>query len=154
MKPAPTVVYVTAKRGHAEMLEKLTYDGIHFNARWMFQRYRGDRPVNHWLKENFADAVSAHYVVLYVEPGDMLCTSLLEVGHALAFGKPILIAGDRNKANELMEEFSEAWVKNLPNKGVDPWCAYHLVKITGTMDQTIEFIKNEQRTKKLTHEGK
>lgn len=162
----PIVVYVTAKREHAPVLEKLSYEGIHFNARWMFMRHRGNRPVTHWLRENFADAVSAHFVVLYVEPGDKLKTSLIEVGHAMAHDKTILIAGDRQAASKVMEGLAELsgkdpeamfandWIKNLPHRDIDPWCGFTGVKVTGTMDQTVEYIRSLQRTKVLfNHRG-
>jgi hypothetical protein len=102
---------------------------------------RGDMPVTHWLRENFDDAIASHYVVLYLEPGDDLNTSLIEVGHAMAHGKAILLAGDRH--------FTEEEV-GLPHKACKKWAGFDKVRATGSLEQTLMFIKREVAQHNLT----
>lgn len=128
-------VYITAKREHAEKITKAIPDGFHCNSRWPYMLHTGERPVTHWLRENFDDAVASDFVIFYVEPGDNLKTSLIEVGHALAWGKRIFIASDRQ-----LNESDECLL--VPHKGLDPWMAFDEVKFTGNLKQTFAYIKN------------
>jgi hypothetical protein len=127
-------VYITSKREHAEKLRALKMDGIHINARWLWMGERGDMPVTHWLNENFIDAINSDYVILYVERDDDLNTSLIEVGHALSYRKPILIAGERQFTDEEL---------GLPHKACKKWIGFDGVKATGSLEQTLMFIKRE-----------
>lgn len=129
-------VYITAKREHADKLKDLRVDGIHINARWLHMIERGEQPVTHWLQENFDDAVMSHFVIFYVEAGDKLKTSLIEVGNALAYGKKVFIA-----SNYVLYEENPKQV--LPHKDLAPWFAFDNIKITGTLEQTFEFIKQQ-----------
>ena len=139
-------VYVTAKREHGEKILAAFPDGFHCNARWIYMLGSGERPVTHWLRENFDDAIASHFVVLYVEAGDNLRTSLIEVGHAIAHGKKVFIAGDRN--------FEE--LKGMPHKNLIPWASYTShVKISGSLEQTFSYIKRIAFPKSFTgNDGK
>lgn len=137
-------VYVTAKREHGEKILAAFPDGFHCNARWIYMLGTGERPVTHWLMENFDDAIASHYVIFYVEAGDNLRTSLVEIGHALAHGKKIFIAGDR--------DFDE--LHGFPHKNLIPWANYgRQIKITGSLKQTFAFIKGLNKGKVMGHDG-
>lgn len=137
-------VYITSKREHANKILAAVPDGIHCNARWIYMLESGERPVTHWLRENFDDAIAAHYVILYVEAGDNLRTSLIEVGNALAWGKKVFIAGERN--------FDE--LKGFPHKNLMPWASFtQQVKITGSLEQTFAHIKGLNPRKVIGHDG-
>lgn len=138
-------IYVTAKREHGEKILDEFPDGFHCNARWIYMLQSGERPVTHWLRENFDDAIASHFVILYVEPGDNLRTSLVEIGHALAYGKKVFIAGDR--------DFDE--LKGMPHKNLLPWASYTAqIKVTGSLAQTFEFIRKFARPERVkNHDG-
>lgn len=129
-------VYITAKREHADKLKNLRVDGIHINARWLHMIERGEQPVTHWLQENFDDAVMSHFVIFYVEAGDKLKTSLIEIGNALAYGKQIFIASDRKLADDPEQQ-------TLPHKDLAPWVAFAGIKFTGTLEDTFAYIKQQ-----------
>lgn len=138
-------VYITAKREHAEKILAAVPDGFHCNARWIYMVNSPARPVTHWLMENFDDAIASHFVIFYVEAGDRLRTSLVEVGNAIAHGKKIFIAGERDFEDH----------KGLPHRDLDPWVGYtSQVKISGTLAQTFAFIKRLARPEIITkHDG-
>lgn len=130
-------IYITAKREHANKIRLSVPDGFHCNARWIYMGHIAERPVTHWLNENFDDAIMSHFVIFYVEPGDKLKTSLLEVGNALAHRKQIFIASDK--------KLSEGDIGQvvLPHKDLDPWIGFEQIKYTGTLAQTFTAIKNQ-----------
>lgn len=135
-------VYFTAKREHADEILASIPDGFHCNSRWIYMLQSGERPVTHWLRENFDDAIASHYVVFFLKPGDNLKTSLVEVGNAIAHGKMIFIAGDR--------DFEE--LKGLPHKDIEPWCGFtNQVKITGSLEQTFAFIRKIAFPRNVVH---
>lgn len=137
-------IYVTAKREHAEKIKAAIPDGFHCNARWIYMLGSGERPVTHWLMENFDDAIAAHFVILYVEAGDNLRTSLVEVGHALAHGKKIFIAGER--------DFEE--LRGFPHKNLIPWANYtRQIKLTGSLEQTFKFIRSLNPRRNINNDG-
>ena len=125
-------IYATSKREHGEKILAAVPDGFHCNARWIYMLGSGQRPVTHWLQENFDDAIASHFVLLYVERDDNLKTSILELGHAIAHNKKIFIAGER--------DFEE--MHGLPHKDLEPWVGFTShVKVTGSLAQTFAFIK-------------
>lgn len=133
MKMRQIKVYITSKREHAKFLSKIEIDGIHIISRWLWTAGRGDIPVTHWLTENFVDMANADYVVLYVEKDDDLNASLLELGAAMYLGKKILIAGERDFDQD----------GGVPHKSVRKWSGMQGVRITGTLEATLLFIKKE-----------
>lgn len=89
-------VYFASKRIHADMLRALRPDGFHFNGRWLETAnlaINAAKPASHWLEENFSDIKEADFVVVYAEDGETLKTALVEVGWAMAWGKPVIVVG-------------------------------------------------------------
>lgn len=118
-------VYTSAKIDHAVKLKAADQDGFHFNARWLDTAEAGRqrlKPVTHWQQENFDDIVAAHFFLLYVEPGDHLKGSLVELGYAIGRGKMCWIAGDGNGVDVLTE--AEVGFQRFPHRDILPWGLY------------------------------
>jgi hypothetical protein len=118
-------VYTSAKLEHAAKLKAVSQDGFHFNARWLDTADAGRqrlKPVTHWQQENFDDIVAAHFFLLYVEPGDHLKGSLVEIGYAIGRGKKCWIAGDGNGV-DVITEATTGHVR-LPHRDILPWSMY------------------------------
>lgn len=136
-------IYVTSKREHADKILKSIPDGFHCNARWPYMLHTGVRPVNHWLRENYDDAIASHFVIFYVEAADELNVSLLELGNACAYDKQIFVATDRIIEDEI-----------LPHKKLKNWVGLDNVKITGTLEQTYKYIRRQvEAPTRLWHTG-
>lgn len=121
-------VYTTAKVIHATMLKEVRakYDGIYFTARWPLVANISSenvRPVVYWLNDNFDDISRSDYVIIYAEPHDVLKTSLVEIGWAMAHGKIVYCVGN--------------------NAQFEPWNA--MCRRVGTFDEAIKRIKEEWR---------
>lgn len=100
-------VYFASKRHHADMLRALRPDGFHFNGRWLETAnlaINATKPASHWLEENFSDIKDADFVVVYAEKGEVLKTALVEVGWAIAWGRPVIVIGHH--------ESYEPWCRN------------------------------------------
>lgn len=140
-------VYTSSKLEHAAKLKAADQDGFHFNARWLDTADAGRqrlKPVTHWQQENFDDIVAAHFFLLYVEPGDHLKGSLVEMGYAIARGKKCWIAGDGNGANFITE--GNAGVLRLPHKDILPWGSYRqavriVPSLAHALGQMREFVR-------------
>lgn len=118
-------VYISAKLEHSRKLVGCAPDGFHSNARWIHMAEAGRtklKPVSHWQQENFDDIEMAHVFVLYVEPQDVLCGSLVELGHAIRAGKKIWIAGNGHGV-EVKPESQDNYI-TVPHAGVLPWGLY------------------------------
>jgi len=125
-------VYITAKVIHANMLKesRVKYDGIYFTARWSIVANISSesvRPVTYWLNDNFDDISRSDFVIIYAEKHDVLKTSLVEVGWAMAHGKPVYCVGD--------------------NAQFEPWNA--MCRRVSTLDEAIRRIKEEVRGAKF-----
>lgn len=140
-------IYWTAKREHANKILKAIPDGFHCNSRWVYMQQFGDRPVTHWLRENFDDAIASNFVGFLVEPGDKLKTSLIEIGNALAHGKKIFIASDT------LIDVDDPTL--MPHKDLMPWVGFgEQIKYTGTQKQTYKFIRKMVDDQRITkHDG-
>lgn len=91
-------VYTASKRIHAEKLRALEpRDMIHFNARWLDTANLSincTKPASKWQVENFDDIISADYILLYGERGDVMQGALIEAGFALAHQKIVYVVMD------------------------------------------------------------
>lgn len=116
-------VYTSAKVEHADKLKAVNQDGFHFNARWLDTADVGRqrlKPVTHWQQENFDDITAAHFFLLYVEPGDKLKGSLVEIGYAIGIGKKCWVAGDGHGVDIVCPDGA----LRMPHRDVLPWSMY------------------------------
>ena len=139
-------VYIASKRRHAAKLAAIDVPGIHVNSRWIDLALleagrKRKKPVTQWQQENFDDIASAHFIVLYLEPGDELEGALWETGYAAGLGKKIWIAGDGHGVDV---EIDEGVFKCLPHRGVLPWGLFRQqVRIVLSLETAFEAIRCE-----------
>ncbi len=141
-------VYITAKIIHAQMLteSRVKYDGIYFTAKWNIVANLSSekvRPVTYWLNDNFDDIARSDFVIIYAEPHDVLKTSLVEVGYAMAHNKPVyVVAPSSVAADDTL----------IINNQLEPWNA--MCRRTGSLDEAIKKIKEEVRGAKFETIGR
>lgn len=140
-------VYISAKLEHAAKLAALRFDGIHINSRWIEMADAGRKrmkPVTHWQQENFDDIDMAHFVILYLEPGDHLKGSLFEIGYAIRAGKKVWIAGDGHGVEVPWpaEAIHGDEPRRIPHKDIEPWCHYRQqIRVVDSLETAILQIK-------------
>lgn len=89
------MIYVASKVKHAEMWKTLRASGVPINSTWIHEARDKESPSlpDLWVR-CVGEARSAHAVLLYVEPGEVLKGALVEVGAALAYNVPVFIVGE------------------------------------------------------------
>lgn len=146
--PRQIKVYTASKIRHAATLLGLraTHDGFHLNARWLDTgnlASNSAKPVSHWLEENFDDIRAADYVLVYAEAGEHLKTALVEVGFALAYGKPVYVVG---KTDGAVSENPEAMLGGHPDFA--PWCMYsQLIHRMPTLQAALDHMREKETGK-------
>jgi nucleoside 2-deoxyribosyltransferase len=89
-------IYSAGKVWHAEKFRKLRDEKkVNITANWIDfgpQAFGDPRVWEHCLR----DIVRCDYLVLYCEPEDKLVGALVEIGHAIALGKPVYRIGKCN----------------------------------------------------------
>lgn len=139
-------VYISAKLEHAPKLAALKQDGFHINARWIDLAKVGRermKPVTHWQQENFDDIAMAHFVIMYLEPGDKLKGSLFEIGYAIGIGKKVWIAGDGHGVEmALPVQDGEDVTIRLPHRDIEPWARYRQsIRVVPSLDEAFTSIR-------------
>ena len=94
-----TKVYMASKLRHSAMLRELVLSrtDICFTARWPYFEHQvpdTKEHASHFWSHDFNDVTYAEVVVVYAEQDDKLRGALVEVGYALALGKPVIVIGD------------------------------------------------------------
>lgn len=94
-----TKVAWASKRHHADKILATRQDGFWYCSRWLETANlaaNASKPASHWMEENFSDIRDADWLVVYAEKGETLKTALVEVGWAMAWGKPVIVVGDHD----------------------------------------------------------
>ena len=139
----PIKIAFASKLDHAEKILAAQREGFHFISRWLYMGQASKKvakPASHWLEENFEDIKSADYVICYAEhvessindalEGEVLKTALVEVGWAMAWGKPVICIGN--------------------HESYRPWrAASHRVTTMPSLAAAITYIKTRHSTPKL-----
>jgi hypothetical protein len=101
----PLKIAFASKLDHAEEILKHQREGLHFISRWLYmgEASKKTKPTSHWLEENFEDIKSADYVICFAKhvpstvdenlETEVLKTALVEVGWAMAWGRPVIVIG-------------------------------------------------------------
>lgn len=92
-------VYTASKKTHAAKLKdfRSKVDGIYFTARWPITCLIEDekvKPARHWQQDNIDDIIRSDAILVYVESGEHLKGGLVEIGIAIAHGKPVFLVGE------------------------------------------------------------
>lgn len=94
-------IYPSSKVKHAPMWRELQQKvpNVFFNARWLKRAEKESElsvdDMRHLWMECMQDISSSEALLLYAEDGDTLRGALVEVGMALAMGKPVVLAMDQ-----------------------------------------------------------
>jgi hypothetical protein len=88
-------IYVASKVVHAEMWRQARANGLPIIATWIDEAGEGQTADYAELAGRcIREATSAHAVILFCQPGEVLKGALIEVGAALAVGIPVHAVGD------------------------------------------------------------
>jgi len=88
-------IYITSKTRHAERWRSLRSDGVPIISTWIDEAGVGE--VLDWRdlwRRCISEIASSSTLIVYIEPGDVLKGTLVEVGAALANNVPVLVVGD------------------------------------------------------------
>lgn len=94
-----TKVAWASKRHHADKILATRPDGFWYCSRWLETAnlsINAAKPASQWMEENFSDIRDCDFLIVYAEPGETLKTALVEVGWAMAWGKPVFVVGDHD----------------------------------------------------------
>lgn len=90
-------IYTASKTTHAQRWRMLRAVGCPVIATWIDEAGQGQTSDFADLWERcISEAAGADCVILYRQPGEVLKGALVEAGAALASGKPVLFAGDKD----------------------------------------------------------
>jgi len=88
-------VYGASKVKHAPMWQSLRASGINIISTWIDEAEKGvTLDFADLTNRCFREVAEADVILLYCLPGEILKGALMEVGAALALGKPIYCVGD------------------------------------------------------------
>lgn len=98
-----------------------------FNARWLRHFEIGtketpERAQVFWV-ENLEDIADADMVLYFAEEDDLMGGALIEVGAALAYGKPVMVVGS--------------------NRSHRSWVYHPLIRQCDSLDEAMEIINGE-----------
>lgn len=88
-------LYTASKTTHAHLWQALRSSGVPITATWIDEAGEGQTASYAELADRcIREVAQADAVLLYCAPGEILKGALIEVGAALALGKPVLCVGD------------------------------------------------------------
>ncbi|WP_201829673.1 hypothetical protein [Microvirga zambiensis] len=87
-------IYTASKTSHADKWKALRADGWNVISTWIDEAGIGETEcfTDLWHR-CISEAAEADYLIVYREPGEVLKGAFVEVGAALASGRPVLAIG-------------------------------------------------------------
>lgn len=93
-------IYGASKTRHAQMWIDLKSEGYDIISTWIYEAGKGESSdLRDLICRCIREASTCDWLILYVEPGDMLKCALVEVGAALAHDKQVIILGECESVN-------------------------------------------------------
>jgi hypothetical protein len=90
-----TMIYVCSKTKHAEKWRNLRASGVAIISTWIDEAGPGETKSFSDLWRRCINEVRwSNFLLAYAEPGDELKGGLIEIGAALAAGRPVILVGD------------------------------------------------------------
>jgi hypothetical protein len=88
------VIYIASKTVHAPKWIALRNQGAPFISTWIFEAGEGQSKSKADLWQRcIREASRAHALIAYREPGEIFKGAFIEIGAALASGKPVFLVG-------------------------------------------------------------